>query len=286
MRKLIAVLVVLAAAAPAQAKLGPNPSDKRLASEFLRLLQAKDAAGLRAFLSPAFLLQRADGTWLGKEAYLANPAVVESYTVSEVDGTRTKNVRVIRYTVQTRQTIDGQQVSADPVPRISTYVKRKRTWQLVAHANFNAPVVAEKVRAERPRPDEDIVFTAHSLPSGVAAAGDPYPIKLPPPQKRLLIGAASSVPHGLSKRGQNTRAMARTRDLSEHVRLRAASGVRRFPSCQSDSSAIARRFCSTSTCRPPPPHAKRASALRRTQSLNTSPTFIRALAELARQSTS
>jgi hypothetical protein len=50
MRKLLVALIVLTFAAPAAAKLGPNPSDKRLASEFLRLLHVDDTAGLRAFL--------------------------------------------------------------------------------------------------------------------------------------------------------------------------------------------------------------------------------------------
>ena len=34
---------------------------------------------------------------------------------------------------------------------------------------------AERVREERPRADEDVVFTAHSLPKRIAEAGDPYP---------------------------------------------------------------------------------------------------------------
>ncbi|MCW2989965.1 MAG: hypothetical protein JWM73_559 [Solirubrobacterales bacterium] len=144
MRKLTLLLVAAFAisAAPAAAKLGPNPSDRKLATEFLRLLHTDDTAGLRAFLSPQLLLQRADGTWLTKKQYLANPAHIESYSVSDVHGTRSGGVRVVRYTVVTRQTIDGQLFSADPVPRLSTYVKVKRTWQLIAHANFNAPVPA------------------------------------------------------------------------------------------------------------------------------------------------
>jgi hypothetical protein len=140
-RPLLVVLAALLVAAPAApAKLGPNPSDKKLASEFLRLLHEEDTPGLRAFLSPAFLLQRADGTWLTKAEYLADPATIERYEVTDVVGTRTKNVRVVRYTVTTSQTIDGQPFSNDPVPRISTYVRHKKTWRLVAHANFNAPV--------------------------------------------------------------------------------------------------------------------------------------------------
>jgi hypothetical protein len=56
-----------------------------------------------------------------------------------VAGTREGGVRVVRYTVVTRQTIDGQLYSNDPVPRLSTFVKHKRTWRIIAHANFNAP---------------------------------------------------------------------------------------------------------------------------------------------------
>ena len=141
MRKttLLLVSILALSAAPAAAKLGPDPSNKRLANEFFRLLHAEDVPGLRAFLAPAFLLQRADGTWLTKDPYLEDPATIESYSITDVFGTRQRNVRVVRYTVVTRQTIDGQEFSNDPVPRISTYVKFKRTWRLIAHANFNAP---------------------------------------------------------------------------------------------------------------------------------------------------
>src|SRR3954453_16744625 len=129
MRKLLAVLTVLAAtaatAAPASAKLGPKASDKQLATEFLRLLHTDDTAGLRAFLAPAFLIQRADGSWLTKAQYLENPAHIESYSVTDVVGTREGSVRVVRYTVTTVQTIDGQPYSNAPVPRLSTFVRHK-----------------------------------------------------------------------------------------------------------------------------------------------------------------
>lgn len=136
----IALLLVSAmgvTAAPATAKLGPNPSDKKLASEFLRVLQSEDAKALKAWLSPAFLLQRPDGTFLTKRQYLENPSKVESFKVTEVVGTRTGNVRVVRYTAQTNQTIDGVQITGEPVPRLSTYVKAGKTWRIVSHANFS-----------------------------------------------------------------------------------------------------------------------------------------------------
>lgn len=131
------LVLSLLVAAPASAKLGPNPSNRQLASEFLRLLQAKDMPGLRAFLSPAFILQRADGTFLTKKQYLADPSQVTSFKVTDVHGTRTGDVRVIRYTAQTDQTIDGKKITGAPVPRLSTFVKVRRTWQIVAHANFS-----------------------------------------------------------------------------------------------------------------------------------------------------
>lgn len=142
MKRIVGLLTVLAlsaaAAAPAAAKLGPNPTDRQLATEFLRLLKARDMPGLKAFLSPAFLLQRPDGSWLTKSQYLANPSQVSAYRVTDVHGTRTGDVRVVRYTAQTDQTIDGKQVTGDPVPRLSTFVKAGRSWQIVAHANFTA----------------------------------------------------------------------------------------------------------------------------------------------------
>ena len=73
---------------------------------------------------------------------------------------------------------------------------------------------AEKVLAAQPSPDEDIVFTAHSLPQRVAAAGDPYPNR----GRRHREGGRRSmrhpvVSHGVSKRGKDARAVARTRSF-------------------------------------------------------------------------
>ena len=142
----IAAVAVLATAPAATAKVPAsspalaqrNAPDHVLASEFLRLLQAKNSTGLRRFLANAFLLQRPDGTYLNKTQYLANPAGVEGYMVSDVVGTRSGKVRVIRYTVTAMETIDGQAVTRDPVSRLSTCVWRGGGWRLISHANFTA----------------------------------------------------------------------------------------------------------------------------------------------------
>jgi hypothetical protein len=98
--------------------------------------ESADLLALARFLSPQFLLQRPDGTYITRDQYLLNPSRVEDYTVTDVVGTRTGNVRVIRYTVNTTQFQNGQQITQDPVPRISTYVWRGGAWRIVAHANF------------------------------------------------------------------------------------------------------------------------------------------------------
>ncbi|HEY8217123.1 MAG TPA: hypothetical protein VIH82_08310, partial [Acidimicrobiia bacterium] len=46
---------------------------RQLVDRFLVLIKEKDVAGLRRFLSPAFQVQRADGSYFDKAKYLHNP---------------------------------------------------------------------------------------------------------------------------------------------------------------------------------------------------------------------
>jgi hypothetical protein len=137
----LALVVPTAQAAPrpsSPAMADRNVSDTVLASEFLRILQAEDQTALARFLAPQFLLQRPDGTFLTRDQYLLNPARVDAFTLTDVAGTRTGDVRVLRSTVNAVQFIDGHQITQDPVSRISTYIYRGGAWRLVAHANFAA----------------------------------------------------------------------------------------------------------------------------------------------------
>jgi len=117
-----------------------NPTNKRLASEFLRLLKAEDKPGLKRFLDPAFLLQRADGEYLTKPQYLADPSKVEDFRIRGVVGKRAGKVRVIRFEANNIQTINGEPVPAAWIPRISTFSKASGAWRLIGHANFSEPV--------------------------------------------------------------------------------------------------------------------------------------------------
>jgi hypothetical protein len=140
----IAVLSVLAAGAQA----APRPSspamaqrdapDEVLAREFLRINQAGDGVALRRLLSPAFLIQRSDGTYLTRAEYLQRPSRIEAFDLADIAGTRSRGVRVIRYTLTATIEVDGRRLAQDPVARLSTFVWRGGAWRLIAHSNFAA----------------------------------------------------------------------------------------------------------------------------------------------------
>jgi protoporphyrin/coproporphyrin ferrochelatase len=139
---------------------------------------------------------------------------------------------------------------------------------------------AEKVRAAQPDPGEEIVFTAHSLPQRVAAAGDPYPQEVAATAKAVANRCGIASYHLAYQSAGRTPEPWLGPDLSDHVRTRAQSGVRRMLvvpvgfvcdhteilfDIDVQASAAAREV---------------GVELRRTQSLNTSPMFIRTLAAL------
>jgi ferrochelatase len=141
---------------------------------------------------------------------------------------------------------------------------------------------AERVCAARPGHDEETIFTAHSLPARVIDAGDSYA------QEVAATARGVAERSGVEKYEIAYQSAGRTPepwigpDLSELVRARATSGGRRFLAipigfvCDHteilfdidvQASAAARECGAT---------------LRRTESLNTSPTFVALLEDLVK----
>jgi ferrochelatase len=143
---------------------------------------------------------------------------------------------------------------------------------------------AEKVMAEQPRPGEEVVFTAHSLPQRVAAAGDPYPHE--------VAATAKAVADRCGIRSYQTAYQSAGRtpepwlgpDLSEHVRARAAAGVRRMLVVPIGFVCDHTEILFDIDVQAAAAAREAGVALRRTQSLNLSPTFIKALASLVESS--
>jgi hypothetical protein len=116
----------------------------RLVDRFWSLLVDGDPDDLRAFLSPAFQVQRANGSGQNRNQYLASFAnsttVISDFALSKIRVTRAGGVVVVvRYVSQTTQTISGTPYSAAPAPRIATFVQTPKGWRMTSNANFNAP---------------------------------------------------------------------------------------------------------------------------------------------------
>jgi ferrochelatase len=142
---------------------------------------------------------------------------------------------------------------------------------------------AERILDARPRDDEEIVFTAHSLPARVIRAGDRYAHEV----ALTARGVAARARIGRYRRAYQS--AGRTPepwiglDVSDLIRIRVARGARRFLVVPigfvSDHTEIlfdvdVQARAAAEACE---------ASLRRTESLNTSPAFIEMLEDLVRR---
>jgi len=142
---------------------------------------------------------------------------------------------------------------------------------------------AERVRAAAPKSDELVVFTAHSLPKRVIDAGDPYADEV----AATAQGVAARI--GLSRYERAYQSAGRTPepwigpDLSELIDEQSGKGVRKFLVvpigfvCDHTEILFDVDVQAARTAR------EFSTSLRRTESLNTSPTFIAMLEQVVRQ---
>ena len=131
-----------ATAAPAlsdPASAEDTATAERVQNEFFASLQNGDATALAALLSPAFQLVRADGSSADRAQYLANPATMNSFELSDFAVTSTGDVLVARFLGSTSEVIDGVEYSRAAAPRFAVMKRNGDTWQIVAQVNFNAP---------------------------------------------------------------------------------------------------------------------------------------------------
>jgi ferrochelatase len=124
---------------------------------------------------------------------------------------------------------------------------------------------SEKLRAASPEADEEVIFTAHSLPERVAKAGDPYPDEVAT-TARLVAGRTPEAWLGP--------------DLSDLIRARAAAGIKKFMVAPIGFVCDHTEILFDIDVQAAQAARNAGAALRRTESLNTSPTFIKALGAL------
>jgi protoporphyrin/coproporphyrin ferrochelatase len=139
---------------------------------------------------------------------------------------------------------------------------------------------AERVRDAAPKLDEEIIFTAHSLPQRVAQAGDPYPDEVAVTAK--LVAAQT----GIGPYLRAYQSAGRTPepwlgpDLSELIRARTGAGVKKFLVVPIGFVCDHTEILFDIDVQAAGAAREAGVALRRTESLNTSPTFIKTLAAL------
>ena len=126
-----------AAGRPAPKLADPRAAAKPLVIRFFVLLAHRNRPGLERLLSPAFEVQRADGSSSGKAGYLANLPVVKRFYLSDLAATQSGPVLVVRYLARVEGLINGKPYTPGPAPRLSVFVWNGERWQLAAHANFN-----------------------------------------------------------------------------------------------------------------------------------------------------
>lgn len=141
---------------------------------------------------------------------------------------------------------------------------------------------AERVREARPADGEEVIFTAHSLPQRVIDAGDPYA------EEVAQTAAGVALRAGVGRYHRAYQSAGRTPEpwigpaLDDLIGDLAAGGARRFlvvpigfvcdhTEILFDVDVQARRAAEAA-----------GATVRRTASLNTSPTFIAALEDLVR----
>jgi ferrochelatase len=160
--------------------------------------------------------------------------------------------------------------------------------ELVRAESFHAhpkllEAFAERVRQARPRSDETIVFTAHSLPVKVIAAGDVYATEV----AATASGVAARA--GVARFGLAYQSAGRTPepwigpDLSEYVRDQARQGIRAVLVVPIGFVCDHTEILFDIDIQAKGVADACGVSLRRTESLNSSPTFIAMLADLARQ---
>lgn len=128
---------------PANSVATSDPADVAIAEEtqnaFFSALVDGDGEALEELLSPAFQLVRADGSSATKDQYLANPAVMDSFELTDFVTTREGDLIVARFLGATEETIDGQTYSNEPAPRFAVMQQEGDSWRIIAQVNFNRP---------------------------------------------------------------------------------------------------------------------------------------------------
>ena len=153
-KALLSVLVLFAAGAfvaacgstaePETDGQTPKRQASALLTNFWTAVQDADTDTLDESLSPSWQLARADGTNLGRKAYInevgSGEIDIVNFEFDEVVATRSGPSLVVRYVATADYTLEGKKYKGAPAPYLGTFVWQDERWQMASQANFNVPV--------------------------------------------------------------------------------------------------------------------------------------------------
>lgn len=142
---------------------------------------------------------------------------------------------------------------------------------------------AERVREAGPSADEEVIFTAHSLPVRVAAVGDRYAHEVAETARAVASAAGVGRYHRAFQSAGRTPEPWMGLDLGELLRRRAARGARRFLVVPIGFVCDHTEILFDIDVQAAQVVRGLGVTLRRTASLNDSPTFIALLESLVRE---
>jgi len=70
-----------------------------------------------------------------------NKEDLSSYTLTGLRATRSGNTIVVTYTAAATQIVNGKELSGDPEPRLTVFVKSPKNdnYTVISHSSFNVP---------------------------------------------------------------------------------------------------------------------------------------------------
>jgi ketosteroid isomerase-like protein len=107
------------------------------AAEVDRFYQATSGkVRLADVLGEAFQLMRTDGSRYGRDEYLARPPNLSTYSIHDVEATRSGDVMVATFFASLTGTVGGTQREGTGDPRLAVFSRVDGAWKLQAFANL------------------------------------------------------------------------------------------------------------------------------------------------------
>ncbi|HEY6632732.1 MAG TPA: nuclear transport factor 2 family protein [Rhizobiaceae bacterium] len=128
---------LVAGIAPSRAAGQLSEQEARAALDpWIEAIMTGDPAKVDGVLAPEYQILRADGSGHDRAGYLqALPKHNVQTVFSDIIATGDGDIMVIRYRIETDQTVEGKVVKGVS-PRLSVFRKQDGAWLLSAHANF------------------------------------------------------------------------------------------------------------------------------------------------------